>query len=111
MFKEITRFEVIKAGGMFLKIDWSEFDGASTSHHRYSIGSEALPLRDKWFKYFLNMIKENPDWLKAYKDFHMFAKINAHGKHEAKFNKHLDYIEKEAITMKEVKYTLKGGII
>lgn len=103
MFKEVTRFEVINAGGMFLKVDWSEFDSNSTSHHRYSIGSEALPLRDKWFKYFLNMIKENPDWLITYKNFHMYAKINAQGKYEARFDKQLDLIEKEILEVKEVK--------
>ncbi len=102
MFKEVTRFEVINAGGMFLKVDWSEFDSNSTSHHRYSIGSEALPLRDKWFKYFLNMIKANPDWLTTFKNFHIYAKINANEKYEARFDKHLDLIEKELLEVKEV---------
>ena len=102
MFIEVTRYEVIKAGGVFLKIDWSEFDRASTSHHRYSIGSEALPLKDKHFNFFFKMIKTNNMDLKPFKDFYTFAKINAQGKHEACFNKHLDLIEKAIIEMKEV---------
>lgn len=61
-FIEVKKIEFTGDGGQIIsRFAWSEFDNGATSKHLYSIGSTALPLKDKHFKWFVNLILQSSD--------------------------------------------------
>lgn len=108
MIRDLTLFGTERIeGSIFMHINWIECDFGTSSKHCYTISHEALPLKDKHFKFFLGMVLDDINILPHLEDFrnwYMFARIEAMaaGKKTDKYDKHLAVLEKRIVDMKEV---------